>query len=113
MARIYQGPPLSYREMPRNNDDMKKIVKRKIVYFSKPKPQPIAYLARDKQDKTPPKRIYKKKRSESPQNTSGSPLFPGKLIPVYMYRHGRKLPVTSFRVIFKVQGQFIILLINC
>ncbi len=26
-----------------------------------------------------------------------TPLFPGKLVPVYIYRHGRRLPVTSFR----------------
>ncbi len=33
----------------------------------------------------------------SKEINSETPLFPGKLVPVYIYRHGRRLPVTSFR----------------
>ena len=36
--------------------------------------------------------------AEEKFDEDGKPLEAGKLLPVYMYRHGRKLPVTSFRV---------------
>ncbi len=86
-------------------------IKRKIVYFSKPTPFHskifISQDAKSRQnqaEKSPRFKVKngKKFRSYTPEekfNEDGRPLTPGKLLPVYMFRHGRKLPVTSFRVI--------------
>lgn len=71
------------------------------------KPPPMGYPKFEGQ-KTPRKTVTKinKPKINVPKlrppslGPDSSPVVPGKLIPVYIYRHGRRMPVTSFRVIF-------------
>ncbi len=47
--------------------------------------------------KIPPRSNNKNNLPATKEINTDTPLFPGKLVPVYIYRHGRRLPVTSFR----------------
>lgn len=93
-------------------------IKRKIIYFAKPKPfHSKIFTSKDSKrpkpspDKSPRYKIKngKKFRSYTPEekfNEDGRPITPGRLLPVFMFRHGRKLPVTSFRVSNRLKSAY-------
>lgn len=80
MSQIYKEPP---KTRPPKITPRKKSPPKKIEFFQK--------------NQSPRKKAVSKPRQSVSKSVDGSPLVPGKLVPVYIYRHGRKLPVTSFR----------------
>lgn len=94
----------------KENKDEKPTYRMSQIYKEPPKPRPKVtprnkppskntelFQKKKAFDKSPRKKNVGKSRPAVSKSVEGSPLVPGKLVPVYTYRHGRKLPVTSFR----------------